>query len=55
MRHTIFSTLAGGLVLLVLACSPSDRPSQGKATDRAKPATKGAALTGAGATFPNPI
>jgi phosphate transport system substrate-binding protein len=55
MRHTSFRPLAGGLVLLVLACSPSDRPSQGKATDRAKPATKGAALTGAGATFPNPI
>jgi phosphate transport system substrate-binding protein len=39
--------LAGGLALLSLACSPSDRPSQA--------AGGGGALTGAGATFPNPI
>jgi phosphate transport system substrate-binding protein len=39
--------LAGGLALVSLACSPSDRPSQA--------AGGGGALTGAGATFPNPI
>jgi phosphate transport system substrate-binding protein len=55
MVRIIQHRLLGGLALLALACSPSDRPSQGAAADHAKPATGGAALTGAGATFPNPI
>jgi phosphate transport system substrate-binding protein len=47
---------AGALALLALACSPSDRPSQAAGGDSGKPAARGgAALTGAGATFPNPI
>jgi phosphate transport system substrate-binding protein len=46
---------SGGLALLALACSPSDRPSQAVGGDSGKPAAGGATLTGAGATFPNPI
>ena len=42
-------------LVLSLACSPSDRPAGNATTDRAKPAAAGGALTGAGATFPNPI
>jgi phosphate transport system substrate-binding protein len=38
---------------LTLACGPADRPSSGTGSER--PAGAGAALTGAGATFPNPI
>jgi phosphate transport system substrate-binding protein len=45
----------GGFALLALACSPTDRSSRGAAADRAKPAGGGPILTGAGATFPNPI
>jgi phosphate transport system substrate-binding protein len=43
------------LVLIVLACSPADRPPRETGDASAKPAASGAALTGAGATFPNPI
>ena len=49
------SRLTGSLVLLSLACSRSDRPSSQATGDQANPAASGAALTGAGATFPNPI
>jgi phosphate transport system substrate-binding protein len=55
MVQTIQHRLLGGLALLALACSPSDRPSQGAPGDRTKPAGGGPTLTGAGATFPNPI
>jgi phosphate transport system substrate-binding protein len=55
MVQTIQCRLLGGLALLTLACSPSDRPSQGAAADHTKPASGGTTLTGAGATFPNPI
>jgi phosphate transport system substrate-binding protein len=55
MVGTIQHHLLGGLALVALACSPADRPSQGAATDRTKPTTVGPILTGAGATFPNPI
>ena len=55
MTQTIQRRLLGGLALLTLACSPSDRPSQGAAADHAKSASGESALTGAGATFPNPI
>ena len=41
-------------LVFALACSPSDKGSQA-AGGGAKPAAAGAALTGAGATFPNPI
>jgi phosphate transport system substrate-binding protein len=44
--------LARSVALLSLACSPSERSSQAAAGDHNKVA---AALTGAGATFPNPI
>jgi phosphate transport system substrate-binding protein len=54
MAPTLHYRLVGGLALLALACSPSDRSSQGAAADRTKPAG-GPTLTGAGATFPNPI
>ena len=47
--------LAGAVALLVLACSPSDRGSKQSSADRGRPSPAGAALTGAGATFPNPI
>jgi phosphate transport system substrate-binding protein len=55
MVQTLQCRLLGGLALLALACSPSDRPSQGAAADHTKPAGGGPTLTGAGATFPNPI
>jgi phosphate transport system substrate-binding protein len=55
MVQTTQCRLLGGLALLVLACSPSDRPSQGTTADHTKPASGGPTLTGAGATFPNPI
>jgi phosphate transport system substrate-binding protein len=44
--------LAVSVVLGGLACSPADR---GPANARKTPSGTGAALTGAGATFPNPI
>jgi phosphate transport system substrate-binding protein len=47
--------VSGCLALFSLACSPSDRPSQAIGKDSSKPAGRGTALTGAGATFPNPI
>jgi phosphate transport system substrate-binding protein len=44
-----------GLLLILVGCAPSDRPA-GKTDDtRTRPAAAGTALTGAGATFPNPI
>ncbi|HEY3013390.1 MAG TPA: phosphate ABC transporter substrate-binding protein PstS [Gemmatimonadales bacterium] len=55
MTETALRRVAGGLVLLALACSPSDRASKPAGDARGKPAVGGAALTGAGATFPNPI
>jgi phosphate transport system substrate-binding protein len=48
LRH-----LACGVALVALACGGSDRPSPGSSSDRAS--GRAAALTGAGATFPNPI
>ena len=47
--------LLGGLMGLALACSPSDRSPQRATTPRAQSGAGGATLTGAGATFPNPI
>jgi phosphate transport system substrate-binding protein len=47
--------LLGGWILLALACSPSDRPSPQAAGDQTRPRSGGPTLTGAGATFPNPI
>jgi len=55
MVQAIQRWVPGGLTLLALACSPSDRPSQQPAGDRAQPTEGGPILTGAGATFPNPI
>ena len=47
--------LAGTLALLVLACSPSDRKAEPPSSNQGNAAAAGGALTGAGATFPNPI
>ena len=44
--------LLGGLMGLALACSPSDRSPQRAPADGTR---SGVTLTGAGATFPNPI
>jgi phosphate transport system substrate-binding protein len=55
MVPVIQRQLLGGLMVLALACSPSDRPSQQTAGDQTKPTGGGPTLTGAGATFPNPI
>jgi phosphate transport system substrate-binding protein len=55
MTTTARHRLAAGLTLFAASCSPSDRPSQAAAGDGGKPTAAGAALTGAGATFPNPI
>jgi phosphate transport system substrate-binding protein len=55
MVQVVQRRLMGGLVLITLACSPSDRPSQGAAAHHTKPTGGGPTLTGAGATFPNPI
>ncbi len=55
MRSSAQHRPAGILVLLSLACSTSDRPSGAAAGDNARPAAAKGALTGAGATFPNPI
>ncbi len=52
MTRILFRRLAVGVVLGGLACSPADR---GPANTRKSPSGTGAALTGAGATFPNPI
>src|SRR5688572_6533593 len=46
--------LAAGLALFAPACSPSDRPPQPGGGESTRPGA-GATLTGAGATFPNPI
>jgi phosphate transport system substrate-binding protein len=47
--------LAAGLLLVLIGCNPSDRPA-GKTDDGRTRQPGGAeALTGAGATFPNPI
>jgi phosphate transport system substrate-binding protein len=53
MPRIVQGRLLRGLLLLAIACSPGDR-SKG-ADEQGKPAGGGAALTGAGATFPNPI
>jgi phosphate transport system substrate-binding protein len=45
---------AAGLALVALACSRPDRPPQSEGGDTTRMAA-GATLTGAGATFPNPI
>jgi phosphate transport system substrate-binding protein len=45
--------LPWALALFATACGGSDRPSQDAAGERAP--SQGSALTGAGATFPNPI
>jgi phosphate transport system substrate-binding protein len=55
MDQSFQCRVLAGLALFVLACSPSDRPSPGAAADHSKPASGGPTLTGAGATFPNPI
>ncbi len=48
--------LAAALSLLALACGPGDKPRQSNETgDAGQPGAGTAALTGAGATFPNPI
>jgi phosphate transport system substrate-binding protein len=54
MTSTTLRRFAAGLILFA-ACSSSDRPSRDANGERGKPAAGGAALTGAGATFPNPI
>jgi phosphate transport system substrate-binding protein len=46
--------IPSGLALL-LACGRSDRPGHKAGANRSPPTTAGSALTGAGATFPNPI
>ncbi|HEX5574394.1 MAG TPA: phosphate ABC transporter substrate-binding protein PstS, partial [Gemmatimonadales bacterium] len=51
MTRFLFRYLGMGVVIAGLACSPADR---GPASTRKTSAT-GAGLTGAGATFPNPI
>ncbi|HEX7336191.1 MAG TPA: phosphate ABC transporter substrate-binding protein PstS [Gemmatimonadales bacterium] len=53
MASLDYRHLTRALVLLSLACGGSDRPASGGAGDRAP--SSGATLTGAGATFPNPI
>ena len=55
MTSIVLHRLAAGLALLSLACSPSDRPPQAAGGDSSKTAAAGGGLTGAGATFPNPI
>ncbi|HEU4680955.1 MAG TPA: phosphate ABC transporter substrate-binding protein PstS [Gemmatimonadales bacterium] len=45
--------IAYGITLFALACGGSDRPAPDAQASR--PSSTGAALTGAGATFPNPI
>ena len=45
--------LAGGLALTLLACGASDRGARDAGGERAS--SRSATLTGAGATFPNPI
>jgi phosphate transport system substrate-binding protein len=47
--------LAGAVSLVPLACSPGDRGSRPAGDTERIPAAGRAALTGAGATFPNPI
>jgi phosphate transport system substrate-binding protein len=47
--------LVYGLLPFPLACSPADRRTETTARDTSKPAAGSAGLTGAGATFPNPI
>jgi phosphate transport system substrate-binding protein len=54
MRSVIQRRLLPG-VILVLACGRSDRPSPQSGSEPAQAGGGGAALTGAGATFPNPI
>jgi phosphate transport system substrate-binding protein len=44
-----------GLLLVLAGCGPSDRRAGNARGTGGSPATAGAALTGAGATFPNPI
>jgi phosphate transport system substrate-binding protein len=55
MGPVIQRQLVGGLLVLVLACGPSDHSSQRASSQPAQPGGGGAVLTGAGATFPNPI
>jgi phosphate transport system substrate-binding protein len=55
MSRIIQTLLVAGLTLLGLACSPGDRSSRQEGGDQTKRAGGGASLTGAGATFPNPI
>ena len=53
MSSLDYRHLTGALALLSLACGGSDRPTTDGAGDRASGSS--ATLTGAGATFPNPI
>src|SRR5215210_6111605 len=46
--------LAGTLLVIAIGCSPGDRDAGKSGPPRAS-TTGGAQLTGAGATFPNPI
>jgi phosphate transport system substrate-binding protein len=55
MTPILLRSLAWGLALSGLACSPSDRRAAPTGGDSSKPVGARAALTGAGATFPNPI
>jgi phosphate transport system substrate-binding protein len=52
MSHFLLRQIAGTLLLAGLACSPADR---GPANTGKNQSASGATLTGAGATFPNPI
>ncbi|HEU5049193.1 MAG TPA: phosphate ABC transporter substrate-binding protein PstS [Gemmatimonadales bacterium] len=55
MTRSTTSLLGGALIsALVLGCGPGDGPKDGTAQDGAAPSAS-AGLTGAGATFPNPI
>ena len=54
MSPSPFPYLTSGLALFAVGCGTSDRPQAGSA-DSGAPASASATLTGAGATFPNPI
>jgi phosphate transport system substrate-binding protein len=46
---------SASVLVLLIGCAPSDRPAGKTDNTRARTPAGGAALTGAGATFPNPI
>jgi phosphate transport system substrate-binding protein len=55
MISRVYLLFAGAVCLAPLACSPGDRGSRPSGDAGRAPAAGRAALTGAGATFPNPI